>query len=243
MKNTSYTLIQDWMYDLGLSVSELLAFAVIFGFSQDGESKFSGSRSYLAKKICAKSRATVDKALAGLLEKGFIVKFESVQNGVKFCSYAVDMAAVPSFIGQVDCAPCPENEQGGAQKLGTKIKNKEKVSPTLIAHEVGIEWENDESYELLATLCSEPKWRTKSENALRLSFRKLAAVPEIVAAEMMRKAIANGWQGLYDLHDDEIARLYGKPSNSQQRAERAPRAGGVSASEAIVAAAMAQFNQ
>ena len=49
MKDTNFISIQGWMRtELNLSGNELLVYAIIYGFSQDGESKFTGSRQYLA---------------------------------------------------------------------------------------------------------------------------------------------------------------------------------------------------
>ena len=117
---------------------------------------------------------------------------------------------------------------------------------------MGIDWQDAGTWELLETLSREPKWKKKTENALRLSIKKLAGVPEIEAAEMIRKAIANGWQGIFELHDDERARLYGQSAayfafpgqtgTSARPAASPVRSGGISASEEIVRRAMEQFN-
>ena len=32
-----FVLVQDWMFDLGLNISEVMAVAVIYGFTQGGE--------------------------------------------------------------------------------------------------------------------------------------------------------------------------------------------------------------
>lgn len=68
--------------ELGLSGNELLCYALIYGFSQDGESFFCGSRKYIAELIGAKSLNTVDKYLNVLIEKGLLTKKSSINNGV-----------------------------------------------------------------------------------------------------------------------------------------------------------------
>ena len=50
MELKGYTNIPDWMLSLDLDVYETIILAVIFGFSQDGESTFAGSLKYLCKK-------------------------------------------------------------------------------------------------------------------------------------------------------------------------------------------------
>lgn len=85
MKGT-YTAIQDWMLDLKLDVWETIAYAVIFGFSQDGESTFTGSLAYLSRKMMC-SRAKTINALKHLVELGLVQKISIIRNGVKFCEY------------------------------------------------------------------------------------------------------------------------------------------------------------
>lgn len=247
----SYTVILDWMLDLGLTSSELLAYATIYGFCMDGESAYTGSRSYLARKMAAGSKRTVDSALQGLQEKGLVSKSEKTINGVKFCEYSIVSSALPK-----ECENCASGANSApAPGANSAPKNKEdkiKISPSCIAREIGICWESKETWEMLETLAREPKWKNKTENALRLSLKKLANVPEIEAAEMMRKAIANGWQGVFDLHQDERARLYaqngpyfnypGAGDATARPAQGQPRRGGVTASEDIVRKAIEQFN-
>jgi DNA-binding Lrp family transcriptional regulator len=59
---------------------------MIYGFSQDGSSRFVGSLYYLASAINV-SKNTVIRILNTLQEKGLIKKVEKDVNGVKFCEY------------------------------------------------------------------------------------------------------------------------------------------------------------
>ena len=77
MDNTNFVTIQGWMCnELKLKGNELLVFALINGFSQDGVSKFSGGRNYISKTFNI-SLPTVDKALQGLLNKDYIIKYSN----------------------------------------------------------------------------------------------------------------------------------------------------------------------
>ena len=88
--NDNYILITGWMVnELKLSGSELFVYALIYGFSQDGESKFNGSRRYIAEWFNC-SLPTIDKALDGLLKKELIIKDEEIINGVKFNRFSID---------------------------------------------------------------------------------------------------------------------------------------------------------
>ena len=87
MQSDSYVVIQGWMCnELELKGNDLLIFALIHGFSQDGESRFSGSRSYIAETFNI-SLPTVDKAIKNLIEKGLIEQHKCDKNGVVFNEY------------------------------------------------------------------------------------------------------------------------------------------------------------
>ena len=64
-------------------------FAVINGFSQEGQGCFYGSLSLLSKFCGIRSKTTTQKILKALQEKGAIVKEEENRNGIKFCTYRV----------------------------------------------------------------------------------------------------------------------------------------------------------
>lgn len=95
-----YTNIPDWMLSLDLDVYETIILAVIYGFSQDGESTFAGSQSYLAKKAkCTKRKVAM--ALPNLVEKGLIIKIDRDVRGLHLCEYKVS----PAFMGDECHAP------------------------------------------------------------------------------------------------------------------------------------------
>lgn len=90
MKNENFITILGWMVnELKLQGNELLCYALIYGFSQDGSSAFNGSRKYIADLIGAKSLNTVDSVLKNLVDKKLIIKESNNINGVIFNSYKV----------------------------------------------------------------------------------------------------------------------------------------------------------
>ena len=94
VKDNNFITIQGWMRTkLDLKGNELLVYALIYGFSQDGNSKFSGTRRYIAEWVGC-SLKTVDNAIASLLAKKSIVKHEKYENGIRMCDYT----AVPPEI-------------------------------------------------------------------------------------------------------------------------------------------------
>lgn len=87
MRNENFITISGWMInEMSLSGNELLCYALIYGFSQDNESSYSGGRKYI-KNLLGVSLPTVDNVLDNLIEKGFIQKKSNIVNGVTFNSY------------------------------------------------------------------------------------------------------------------------------------------------------------
>ena len=84
MELKGYTNIPDWMLSLDLDVYETIILAVIYGFSQDGESTFAGSLKYLSQKAKC-SRRKVTMALPKLVEMGLIQKIDKDVRGVHLC--------------------------------------------------------------------------------------------------------------------------------------------------------------
>jgi predicted transcriptional regulator len=87
VKDSNFVQIAGWMItDLNLSGSELLCYAIIYGFSQDEKSLFMGSLKYLMGWMNV-SQPTVLAALDKLMKKGYIKKIEEIKNNVRYCYY------------------------------------------------------------------------------------------------------------------------------------------------------------
>lgn len=99
MQNEQFITIQGWMRnELGLKGNELLVYALIYGFSQDEESEFTGSIGYIADWTGA-TKQTVHNTLKSLHEKELLHKEESFIKGVKYCSYRAILPPVKKFDG------------------------------------------------------------------------------------------------------------------------------------------------
>lgn len=87
IKNENHFVIKGFMVnDLKLKGVELMVYAIIYGFSQDGSSRFTGSRQYLAD-FTGTSKSTIDRTLESLIEKQYIVKEVVNKNNVVFNEY------------------------------------------------------------------------------------------------------------------------------------------------------------
>lgn len=90
----AYFQVQGWMLNrLKLKGVALQVFAIIYGFSQDGESCFKGSLQYLMDFTGA-SKPTVIKALKELVERGYVIKTEKAINGLRLNDYKVSLPVV-----------------------------------------------------------------------------------------------------------------------------------------------------
>ena len=86
IKKENYLVIQGWMItDLQLKGNELLVYAIIYGFSQNGE-QFTGSHRYLAA-WCNSTKRGIIKNIENLISKKLLEKEEVYVNNVKFCRY------------------------------------------------------------------------------------------------------------------------------------------------------------
>lgn len=95
----SYLTIQTWMVTkLGLKGDELLIFAIIYGFSQDGISTYKGTTRYLTFWT-GKSKETVIKNLKSLRNKKMIerrkVPTSKANSNRYFCDYWATISRFP----------------------------------------------------------------------------------------------------------------------------------------------------
>ena len=126
MKSENFVIIQGWMCnELELKGNELLIFAMIYGFSQDGISKFHGGRKYIADTFNI-SLPTVDKALQNLVNKQYLNK-EGFDDFVNPNIYWVNFEVVKKlYMGS------KETLLGGSKEtlLNNTNKQKNKVNKT-----------------------------------------------------------------------------------------------------------------
>lgn len=121
MSFNGYTNIPDWMLSLELDVYETIILAVIYGFSQDGESTYKGTQQYLADKAkCSKRK--VGNALVSLVEKKFIEKIDVDIRGIHLCEYKVtDICTM--------CKGVAPHATGGIAPHATNIIDNINISP------------------------------------------------------------------------------------------------------------------
>lgn len=73
---------------LGLRDARLTIYAIVYSFSQYGETEYYGGRKYMAE-ASGRSLPTVDRVLNELEKDGLIKKCDRVNDGVSHCRYSV----------------------------------------------------------------------------------------------------------------------------------------------------------
>lgn len=87
IKDDSYIVLQAFMVKrLGLSGFDLIAYALIYGFTQDGEQEYSGSLQYLMEWLTV-SKPTAIAVLKRLVDAGLLLRREEIVRGTKFVYY------------------------------------------------------------------------------------------------------------------------------------------------------------
>ncbi|MCK5015437.1 MAG: helix-turn-helix domain-containing protein [Candidatus Peribacteraceae bacterium] len=181
MKDTGYINIQGWMINkLKLKGNELILFGLIFGFSQDGESKFRGSISYIEKALSV-SRKTAISIATKLVEKNYILKEKNTTGSL----YSVNTTLVEKL------------HQGSVEStLVTSVEttpnnnkpNNNITIPDCINKKV---WESWVAYRKEIKKTLKP---TTMES--QLSFLEKNKQDHV---EIINKSIQNGWTGLFEI--------------------------------------------
>lgn len=102
IKDENYYQISGFMVNrLGLKGVALSVYAIIYGFTQDGENEFTGSLQYLCDFCGGVSKPTIINALKDLVKRGYIIRREEVINNVQFNRYKVNLPLLKNFNGGV----------------------------------------------------------------------------------------------------------------------------------------------
>ena len=102
MSVAEYVVIESWMVnDLGLCCNELLVYALVYGFTRDGVSRFYGSSTYIKKIIGIKSDKTVFSLLSILVKKGYLNKDDTYKKTGNSNGYYANTKILPGYDNKV----------------------------------------------------------------------------------------------------------------------------------------------
>ena len=209
----NYIMIQGWMVtELELKGNELLIFAIIHGFSQDGETRFTGGLQYLADWTNS-TKQGISKNLKSLVNKGYIAKEEKIINGVKFCEYyATKFNEVLNKVElgmQQSLTPMQQSLTGGIKQSLTN--NKDNIINKNINNISNI---NNKDYYPLDDKLNDAfkdfiEYRKKirkpmTQRAIKLLMSRLDELSSDndVKIQILNQSIMNGWTGLFPLKSD-----------------------------------------
>lgn len=192
MDNNYIVILNFMVTDLKLKGSELLVYALIYGFSQDGESKYYGSRRYIAEWFNC-SLPTIDKALNGLLQKGIIIKHEEVINGVKFNRFSASKETLQGI---------KKLYRGSKETLhNNNIYNTRKennISKDIFKRKF---FENEHLNNLFIEFLEQRK-RLKainSERAITQLLNRLEPYDDLVKEQMIEESLVNSWKSVFPI--------------------------------------------
>lgn len=182
-----YFSVQAWMVTkLGLKGCERDVFAIIYGYSQDGESDYHGSLGYLAE-LTGYSKNSICTALKNLTEKELIIKTEKEINNIKFCRYQINCDSIQATCMGIQ-ATCTNN------KYNNKIDNNKNNSKELLQFEFGKQKPKKDS---LYTKCVQLiDCFVSTHNAGRIVRERLIEYLNFRLAVKDKPLYVNMWKGM-----------------------------------------------
>lgn len=129
-KSDNYITVQGFaVVEHKLSGNELLCYSLIYGFTQDGETEFFGSLTYIASALNI-TRQNAKKVIERLIDRGLVTKKDIYFSGVKFCHYMANrysngVAEIATGLTDGDSGVA-ESATGGVAEIAThNISNKD----------------------------------------------------------------------------------------------------------------------
>jgi hypothetical protein len=143
MKNGDYiTILAPMVSELKLSGNNLIVFALIHGFTKDGNHKFNGSIDFICKWTNL-SRPTVIETLRWLTESGFLNKEEQTINNVKICLYTTNYESI--LEGSKETLPAVKKFNKGSKvtlpNIDINNDNDKSLSTNINYSEIKAKWE------------------------------------------------------------------------------------------------------
>ena len=222
IKDENYYQIQGWMINrLGLKGIALSVYAIIYGFSQDGESEYTGSLQYLCDFTGGTSKPTVIKALKELVEKRYLIRREEFINGVQFNRYKANLPLLKNlYWGSKEiCTEGVKNFNGGSKETLPNNDNynnshnnnkdneeRKKAAPASFDRLIETYSKGDEEVrELLGDWLKvrKAKRAAMTDKAIELNLQKLdrlARESGMSVAKYLKEVICRGWQAFYPIN-------------------------------------------
>ena len=204
ISDNNYYVISGWMINkLELSNTELMVFAIIYGFCQhdEVEGNYHGSLQYLAD-FTGTTKQTIIKVLKSLTAKKYIKKSESYQNNVKFCTYKINTTVVEKLTGSQKSLP--NNETLDNESLYNKNKKEAKTDFDVLIDEYT---NNDKLKIAIYEFIKMRKGIKKpiTSYGLKKMLNKLdrLASDDDTKVQILDQSIEHSWNGIFELKNDK----------------------------------------
>ncbi len=137
IKDENYYTVQGWMRNrLHLKGNDLHVYAMLYSFSQDGQSEFRGSLDYMVDFVGA-GELTIRRSLIRLEENGLIEKINYNEKTGKTNGFKCIPLSKIDRVFKMN-TPAVQNEQGGIIKMNTPVVQNEHPIPYInIYNKVG----------------------------------------------------------------------------------------------------------
>lgn len=198
INDNNYYQISGWMINrLELKGYELQAYAIIYGFTQDGQNWYTGSLAYLSDWLNC-SRRTCITVLASLVEKELLIKKTRIENGQTLNKYQVNLKKLEfEAPKRVQAEEVDLFGNAVAPKKGAKAAPKAKKSDIFEEYA-------EKTPDLLEKLREFEESRIvmksrMSDAAKKLLISKLEKDFKTTSARIdaLNEAILNGWKSVY----------------------------------------------
>lgn len=238
MRNNNSIIIDGWMVNkLKLKGNKLLAYAIVYGFSQDLESEFRGSLGYVQKALSI-GKTTAIKIMTDLENDGLIFKRKELINGLEYNRYGVESGPVqkvnlPSSESEPGTGSESELYKGNTNKGNTKGKEtylktlfeKEKKPTKKSAFAQNTEWQ--ELWDFWKDYKKkEFKFTYKSEVSELVGQKQLIELSGGIfenAQKIVSNSIANGYKGLFANKNEKLTKTENYDEHTTDQAREALR--------------------
>lgn len=231
IKDENYYQIQGFMINrLGLKGVSLSVYAIIYGFTQDGENEFTGSLQYLCDFCGGVSKPTIIKSLKELVESGYLLRREEIINGVQFNRYKANLPLLKklyygskeNFTGEVKdfnggSKETLPNNKSYNKSNNDKEKESKKDAPAsfdsliyaYVTGEDGKSYRFKNAEEIINLLrdwlkVRKAKRAAMTNRAIELNLQKLDRLAKesgMSVADYLKEVICRGWQAFYPINN------------------------------------------
>ena len=191
---------------LNLKGNELLVYALIYGFSQDGKSWFTGSANYIVEWVGI-TRQNVMAILKRLVEKELIIKQDKVVNGVKLVDYKVN---TEMYENNTPCNktlhPCNETLHQSINDTYIKetvSKDTEKKAEVIEIENAIVRYTGNEDVRKMLREFVEYRRSKRSKMSIKaftMLLNKLRGFTEEEQIDAIETSIVSNWDGVFPKH-------------------------------------------